>query len=98
MVNKSAACGIQSMTDKDAEKVFNKALVSPWKKQPFFFKPLYEGTTDPKSELSFNPPATRLGNKGSKAESDVGLETKIDFAIADGSGYDGQKLLFHHHD
>lgn len=98
MVNKSAACGIQSMTDKDAEKVFKKALVSPWKKLPFFFKPLYEGTTDPKSELSFNPPATRLGNKGSKAESDVGLETKIDFAIADGSGYDGQKLLFHHHD
>ncbi len=98
IVNKSAACGIQSMTDTDAKKVFLRKLIAPWKKLPFWFKPLYEGSTDPKAELSFNPPATRVSNKGSRAVSEVGLETTIDFAIADGSGYDGQKLLFHHHD
>lgn len=98
ITHKMAHCGIQSMTDKDAKKVFRKAIISPWKKLPFFFRPLYEGNTDPKEELSFNPPSEKLSNKGSKVNIKIGLESSIDFAIADGSGYDGQKLFFHHHD
>jgi len=98
ITHKNANIGIQSMTDADARKVFRKAIVSPWKKLPFFFKPLYEGSTDPKAELSFNPPAIRMSSDGSLAMSEVGLESVIDYSIADGSGYDGQKLIGHHHD
>jgi hypothetical protein len=90
--------GIQSMTDGDAKKVYQKAVIKPWKKLPFFFKPIYEGSTNPKEELSFTPQAIRISIEGSPASVDSGLESKIDFAIADGSGYDGQKLIYHHHD
>jgi len=94
----SAWGGIQSMNDTSAFKAFYKHLVSPWKKLPFFFKPNYEGSTDPKAALSFNPPAERLSSRGSKISSAVGLESRIDFMPADRSAYDGDKLYFHHDD
>jgi len=90
--------GIQSMNEKSAEKCFKKHLISPWKKLPFFFKPNYEGSTDPKAILSFNPPATRLSSKGSLIHSAVGLESMINFGAADSHEYDGDKLYFHHDD
>lgn len=90
--------GIQSMNDESARKCFRKFLVSPWKKLPFFFKPNYEGSTDPKAELSFNSPATRLSSRGSLIRSDVGLESVINYEVADKSAYDGDKLHFHHDD
>jgi hypothetical protein len=43
--------GIQSMDESTAKMVFRDKLVKPWKKMPFFFKPLYDGSTDPKSEI-----------------------------------------------
>lgn len=95
--HQNANGGIQSMTKDDAKIVYQK-LTSSWKKLPFFFKPNYEGSTDPKNELSFNVQARRLSNLGSIASSEIGLESKIDFAIAPGSGYDGRKLFFHHRD
>jgi len=90
--------GIQSMNDVQARKCFLKHLVSPWKKLPFFFKPNYEGSTSPKTELSFSPPAVRLSSKGSLSSSELGLESKIDYEMADPSAYDGDKLYFHHDD
>ncbi len=94
----SAWGGIQSMNEKSAEKCFKKHLISPWKKLPFFFKPNYEGSTDPKSILSFNPPATRLSSRGSIIRADIGLESMINFGAADSGEYDGDKLYFHHDD
>lgn len=90
--------GIQSMNDVQARKCFLKHLVSPWKKLPFFFKPNYEGSTSPKTELSFSPPAVRLSSKGSLSTAELGLESKIDYEMADPSAYDGDKLYFHHDD
>ena len=90
--------GIQSMNDVQARKCFLKHLVAPWKKLPFFFKPNYEGSTSPKNELSFSPPAVRLSSKGSLSTAELGLESKIDYEMADPSAYDGDKLYFHHDD
>jgi len=90
--------GIQSMNDVQARKCFLKHLVGPWKKLPFFFKPNYEGSTSPKTELSFSPPAKRLSSKGSLATSEIGLESMINFDNADPAAYDGDKLYFHHDD
>jgi hypothetical protein len=90
--------GIQSMNDVQAKKCFLKHLVGPWKRLPFFFKPNYEGSTSPKTELSFTPPAVRLSSRGSLTNSELGLESKIDFEMADSSAYDGDKLYFHHDD
>lgn len=90
--------GIQSMNEIQARKCFIKHLVGPWKKLPFFFKPNYEGSTSPKTELSFNPPARRLSSKGSLAISELGLESMINYSPADAGAYDGDKLYFHHDD
>jgi len=90
--------GIQSMNDVQSRKCFLRHLVGPWKKLPFFFKPNYEGSTSPKTELSFSPPAKRLSSRGSLSMSELGLESGINYEIADPSAYDGDKLYFHHDD
>ena len=90
--------GIQSMNDVQGKKCFIKHMVGPWKKLPFFFKPNYEGSTSPKTELSFSPPAIRLSSKGALATSEIGLESMINYGPADPGTYDGDKLYFHHDD
>jgi len=90
--------GIQSMNDVQSRKCFLRHLVAPWKKLPFFFKPNYEGSTSPKTELSFSPPAKRLSSRGSLSSSEMGLESGINYEMADPSAYDGDKLYFHHDD
>lgn len=90
--------GIQSQNDVQASKCFRKHLVAPWRKLPFFFKPNYEGSTSPKSELSFSPSAKRLSSKGSLISSEIGLESMINFDDAEPGAYDGDKLYFHHDD
>ncbi len=90
--------GIQSQNETQGRKCFIKHLVSPWKKLPFFFRPNYEGSTSPKTEMSFSPPARRLSSKGALLTSDIGLEAMINFDNADPGAYDGDKLYFHHDD
>ena len=90
--------GIQSMNEKKAAICFTRHLIAPWKKLPFFFKPLYEGSTSPKTELSFMPPARRLSSRGAIAKSEEGLNSGIDFGDADESAYEMTKLYFHHDD
>ena len=90
--------GIQSQNDVQARKCFLKHLIAPWKKLPFFFKPYYEGSTSPKTELSFNIQAKRLSSKGSLFSSEVGLESMINYEDAEAGAYDGDKLYYHHDD
>jgi hypothetical protein len=90
--------GIQSMTDTQSKKCYLRHLIAPWKKLPFFFKPNYEGSTAPKTGLWFTPPATRIASRGSLVTSESGLESGIDYEVADPSAYDSTKLYFHHDD
>lgn len=84
---------IQSKTGNDAKKVFAKAVVSPFKKLPKFFRPEYDmslGIT-PKSEIRFQQTNVR----GKKAEETIEKEelgSMIDWGSADAVHYDGQKL------
>ena len=90
--NKNFHGGIQSMDEISAKKAFKK-LVSSWKKVPFFFKPIYDGSTDPESKMVFDVPAKRIGSKGSIVNIESGLESFIDYATtADRGFYDGDKL------
>ena len=85
--------GIQSKTGNDAKKVFAKAVISPFKKLPRFFRPEYDmslGVT-PKSEIRFQQTNVR----GKKAEDNIDKEelgSMIDWGSADTIHYDGQKL------
>lgn len=90
--------GIQSRTDDDSEEVFLKKLVRPWKRVPFYFKPIYSGSTNPKTVLDFDVPAQKVGSGKSIAAIGFGLESKIDFGPGDEGYYDGHKLYFFHDD
>jgi hypothetical protein len=85
--------GIQSKTGNDAKKVFAKAVVSPFKKLPKFFRPEYDtslGIT-PKSEIRFQ----QTNIRGKNAEANIDKEelgSMIDWGSADTIHYDGQKL------
>jgi hypothetical protein len=84
---------IQSKTGNDAKKVFSKAVISPFKKLPKFFRPEYDmslGIT-PKTEIRFQQTNVR----GAKAEDGLDKEelgSMIDWGSADTIHYDGQKV------
>lgn len=83
--------GIQSKTNSDAVKFFAKAVVSPWRKLPFFFKPNFDNTSNPKKELRFFAPARRGSKIVSEIEEDE-LESQIDVQSSVETAYDGSKL------
>tara|TARA_R110000868_G_scaffold355201_2_gene616610 strand:- start:752 stop:2815 length:2064 start_codon:yes stop_codon:yes gene_type:complete len=90
---KMTNAGIQSKTGMDSKKVFGKAVVSPFKKLPRFFRPEYDmslGIT-PKTEMRFQ----QTNIRGKKAEEGLDkdeLGSLIDHQSADIVAYDGQKL------
>lgn len=84
---------IQSKTGMDAKKVFGKAVISPFKKLPKFFRPEYDASLGitPKTEIRFQQTNVR----GSKAEDGLDKEelgSMIDHGSADPIHYDGQKI------
>jgi hypothetical protein len=85
--------GIQSKTGGDAKKVFAKAVISPFKKFPRFFRPEYDmslGIT-PKTEIRFQQTNVR-GKKAEEGLDKEELGSMIDWQSADTIAYDGQKL------
>jgi len=90
--------GIQSMTDDHAETVFQNHVVESWKDLPFFFRPVWEGSTSPKSKLSFKSPPRTLGYSGKTGRADIDLRSQITYREAGVKAYDTWKLAFYHHD
>jgi hypothetical protein len=91
--------GIQGKDSSNSENVFKTHVVYPFRKLPWFFKPLQSGSTDPAKKLDFKPQSTRFGGKGSVVEEKSGLESEIDWATtANESHYDNEKLSFVHGD
>jgi hypothetical protein len=90
--------GIQSMTLKHAETVFTEHIVPPWKRLPFWFKPIFSNTTDPKSSMDFYAPAMRITRSNMGADDMDELESLLDFQSSSEGGYDGSKLIRYHGD
>lgn len=92
----NARGGISSMTGKAAKDTFQIHLVAPFKRLPFFMKPMTDSASTPKSEIVFDVPTVR---KGAMSSVEFGLGGKLDFAeSASGSAYDGKKLIYWHSD
>lgn len=94
---KSVHGGIQSKDDDSAKNVFHKHVVQSWKKISFWFKPVQDGISDPKSSLNFFAPS-RSSISGSAANVKESLESWIDFGASTEGHYDGTKLRFHYGD
>ena len=88
--------GIMSKTGSDAKKMFTDKVVPIVRNYPFFFKPIQDGMDNPKTELAFRVPASKITRKNmdEEREDDIeGLDTTIDWKNTADNSYDGEKLL-----
>ena len=88
----NAYSGLQSKTGEDAQKVFEQAIIYPWKKLPEFFRPVYDTTSSQKHSLDFKEPVKRGSRAPKKKTKDKSLHSKINFRDAGLYSYDGFKL------
>ena len=98
---RDARLGILSKTGSDAKKMFTDKVVPIVRNYPFFFKPIQDGMDNPKTELAFRVPASKITRKNmdEEREDDIeGLDTTIDWKNTADNSYDGEKLLMLVHD
>ncbi len=90
---KDKLIGIQSKTGKDAqENIFMKKVVYMFRNYPFFFKPIQDGTTNPRMELAFREPSKRITKKNKTSQTGEALNTVINWKNTTNNAYDGEKL------
>lgn len=90
---KDKLLGVQSKTGKDAqENIFMKKVVPIFKGYPFFFKPIQDGTTNPRMELAFREPSKRITKSNKTSNIGDALNTIINWKNTTNNAYDGEKL------
>ena len=90
---KDKLLGIQSKTGKDAqENIFMKKVVQMFRHYPFFFKPIQDGTTNPRMELAFREPSKRITKNNKTSQTGEALNTVINWKNTTNNAYDGEKL------
>ena len=90
---KEKLLGIMSKTGKDAqENIFMKKVVPIFKSYPFFFKPIQDGTTNPRMELAFREPSKRITKNNKTSQKGEALDTLINWKNTTANAYDGEKL------
>ena len=90
---KEKLLGIQSKTGKDAqENIFMKKVVPMFRSYPFFFKPIQDGTTNPRMELAFREPSKRITKNNKTSTKGEALNTIINWKNTTNNAYDGEKL------
>ena len=90
---KDKLLGIQSKTGKDSqENIFMKKVVPIFKSYPFFFKPIQDGTTNPRMELAFREPSKRITKNNKTTQTGEALNTVINWKNTTNNAYDGEKL------
>jgi hypothetical protein len=90
---KEKLLGIQSKTGKDAqENIFMKKVVPMFRHYPFFFKPIQDGTTNPRMELAFREPSKRITKNNKTSRAGDALNTVLNWKNTTNNAYDGEKL------
>jgi len=90
---KEKLLGIQSKTGKDAqENIFMKKVVAIFRSYPFFFKPIQDGTTNPRMELAFREPSKRITKNNKTSQQGDALNSVINWKNTTNNAYDGEKL------
>jgi hypothetical protein len=69
-----------------------KKVVPMFKSYPFFFKPIQDGTTNPRMELAFREPSKRITKKNKTSNKGEALNTIINWKNTTNNAYDGEKL------
>ena len=90
--------GILSKTGKDAQDLFTDKAVYIFRNYPWFFKPIQDGSSNPRMELAFRTPAQKITKKNKYASVDESLNSTINWRNTASNSYDGQKLKLLIHD
>ena len=69
-----------------------KKVVPIFKSYPFFFKPIQDGTTNPRMELAFREPSKRITKNNKTSRTGDALNTIINWKNTTNNAYDGEKL------
>ena len=90
---KEKLLGIISKTGGDAQdNVFMKKVVPIFRSYPFFFKPIVDGTTNPRVELAFREPSRRITKKNKVVQKGEALDTIVNWKNTVSNAYDGEKM------
>tara|TARA_R100000278_G_scaffold96113_1_gene73459 strand:+ start:2409 stop:4487 length:2079 start_codon:yes stop_codon:yes gene_type:complete len=90
--------GILSKTGKDAQDLFTDKAVYIFRNYPWFFKPIQDGSSNPRMELAFRTPAQKITKKNKYSSVDESLNSIINWRNTQSNSYDGQKLKLLIHD
>ena len=96
--SENAILGILSKTGKDAQDLFTDKAVYMFRNYPWFFKPIQDGSSNPRMELAFRTPAQKITKRYKYASVDESLNTVINWRNTQSNSYDGQKLKLLVHD
>ena len=69
-----------------------KKVVYMFRHYPFFFKPIQDGTTNPRMELAFREPSKRITKKNKTSQTGEALNTVVNWKNTTNNAYDGEKL------
>ncbi len=90
---KERLLGVMSKTGSDAqENIFMKKIVPIYKSLPFFFKPIQDGTTNPRMELAFREPSKRITKTNKTSQRGEALNTVVNWKNTTNNAYDGEKV------
>lgn len=87
-------CGMQGEKDDKIAKFYTQMILQPFKKLPYYYKPLFDTNTQQKSEIRFERSAVR-GKKAATQDLDEdneSLESIIEYRPSGESEYDGYIL------
>jgi len=90
--------GLLSKTGSDAKTMFTDKVVRIYRRYPFFFQPIQDGSSNPRVELAFREPAKRISKKSKYIQKSDALNTVIDWRNTADNSYDGMKLKLLIHD
>lgn len=93
-LGKRAHCGIQSMTDDDAEMIFDRHIMYAFDEMMFWFTPFTENVSKTKLEFKGNNQASKVAGKRKRKV----VGSLISFKSSTLGAYDGDKLKFYHGD
>ena len=69
-----------------------KKVVPMFRHYPFFFKPIQDGTTNPRMELAFREPSKRITKNNKTSSAGDALNTVLNWKNTTNNAYDGEKL------
>ena len=90
--------GLLSKTGSDAKTMFTDKVVRIYRRYPFFFQPIQDGSSNPRVELAFREPAKKITKKNKHIQQSEALNSVIDWRNTADNSYDGMKLKLLVHD